>query len=109
MDSEKYKIILHCTLDNGILTFEDSYVLIRNMNELDSELNIDIKGNFYYNTDFEIQDIKGIIHINNLDNLYKYCKYKDIQIDKKIITERGILVGAERDCILGNDLTLEPI
>lgn len=98
MNSEKYNKIVKCTLKGIACNYIDSYVLVKNIDDLDSELNVDIKG-LCFNTDYKIENIENVIEINSLDELYEFCKSKEIWIDNQNITKVGLLVGAD-NCFL---------
>lgn len=98
MDSEKYNKIIKCTLRGKSCNYVESYVLVKDIKDLDSELNVDLKG-LCFNTDYEITDIEDIREIESLDELYEFCKNKEIWIDDRNITENGLLVGAD-SCFL---------
>ncbi len=104
--SNKYNKIIKCTLENNIQTYPDSYVLLDNNNDIDSELNIDLKG-LAFNTDFKIKDIEELHTIKNLNELYDFCKNHNIGIDKENITDLGLLVGANKEYLISNDLQID--
>lgn len=103
MDSERYNKIVKCTLKGIACNYIDSYVLVRNINDLESELNVDLKG-LCFNTDYQIEDIEKVIEINLLDELYEFCKSKEIWIDNQNITKIGLLVGADNCFLILKDL-----
>lgn len=103
MDSERYNKIVKCTLKGTACSYIDSYVLAKNINDLESELNVDLKG-LCFNTDYKIEDIKKVIEINSLDELYEFCKSKEIWIDNQNITKIGLLVGADNCFLILKDL-----
>lgn len=103
MNSEKYNKIIKCTLKGRACNYIDSYVLVKDMNDLESELNVDLKG-LCFNTDYKIENIENVIEIKSLDELYEFCKNKDICIDNKNITKVGLLVGADSCFLILKDL-----
>ncbi len=103
MDSERYNKIVKCTLKGIACNYIDSYVLVRNINDLESELNVDLKG-LCFNTDYQIEDIEKVIEINLLHELYEFCKSKEIWIDNQNITKIGLLVGADNCFLILKDL-----
>lgn len=104
--SNIYNQIIKCTLENSFQTYPDSYILLSTNNNLDSELNIDLKG-LCFNTDYEIKNITKICAIKNLNELYDFCRDNNIEIDKENITNSGLLVGANREYVILNDLQID--
>jgi len=105
METEKYNIIIKCTLVGRYDTYSNSYILLKDIEDLESEYNVDLKGDLCFNCDYNIENIKETIHINSLDELYKFCKQRQININKSYICKNGLLVGAERKYLINNDLT----
>lgn len=103
MDGEKYNKIIKCTLKGNYCNYIDSYVLVKDTEDLESELNVDLKG-LCFNTDYQIEDIENIIEINSLEDLYEFCKSKEIWINNQNITKVGLLVGADNCFLILNDL-----
>lgn len=103
MDNEKYNKIIKCTLKGISCNYIDSYVLVKNEDDLESELNVDLKG-LCFNTDYKIENIENVIEIKSLDELYEFCKNKDIWIDSQNITKVGLLVGADSSFLILKDL-----
>lgn len=107
MKSERYNKIVKCKLC-GIRyedeIYPDSYVLVKDINDLDSDLNIDIKGNLCFNTDFKIKDIEKVVEIKSLEDFYDFCKKNKIEIDKNNIHSKGLIVGGCKDYFIFNDL-----
>lgn len=103
MCNEKYNKIISCTLKGNSCNYIDSYVLVKDINDLENDLNVDLKG-LCFNTDYKIEDIKNIYDINSLDELYDFCKIKEIWINPMNTTEIGLLVGAERAYLILKDL-----
>lgn len=79
------------------------YILVNNINDLESKLNIDLK-EWCFNTDYQIEDVEKVIEINSLDELYEFCKSKEIWIDNQNITKVGLLVGADNCFLILKDL-----
>lgn len=105
MEQEKYNTIIRCTLVGQYKRYVNSYILLKDIKDLESDFNVDLTGNLCFNCDYSIEDIKETIHINSLEELYKFIKEKNIYIDKKCICENGLLVGAERKYLINKDLT----
>ena len=108
MRCEKYNKIVKCTLvgihyKNEV--YPDSFVLVKDINDLESELNVDLKGDLCFNTDFEIKNIEKIIEINSLEEFYDFCKKNEIEINKNYIHPKGLLVGGCKDYFIFNDLS----
>ncbi len=74
-------------------------MLVKNEDDLESELNVDLKG-LCFNTDYKIENIENVIEIKSLDELYEFCKNKDIWIDSQNITKVGLLVGADSSFLI---------
>lgn len=104
--SNIYNKIIKCTLENSFQAYPDSYILLATDNNLDSELNIDLKG-LCFNTDYAIKDITKICAIKDLNELYDFCRNNNIEINKENITNSGLLVGANREYIISNDLQID--
>ena len=105
MEQEKYNTIIRCKLTRYKEEYCGCYILLKDINDLESELNIDLKGNLCFNTDYKIEDIQEKIYINSLEELYSFCKERNIYMDKKCICDNGLLVGTERKYLINKDLT----
>lgn len=105
MEQEKYNTIIRCTLKGRYDIYTNSYILLKDINDLESEYNVDLKGNLCFNCCYDIENIRENIHINSLEELYEFCKKQSIDIDKNCICENGLLVGAERKYLINKDLT----
>jgi len=103
----KYNKIIECTMKSKYYKndiYPNSFLLIQDTDKLDSDMNIDLTGDFYFNTDFELYNVKVIKEINSLKELYEFCKDNNININKGLIHNNGILVGGSRDYFIFNDL-----
>ena len=93
MKNERYNKIVKCKLC-GIRhedeIYQGSYVLVKDMNDLDS--------------DFKIKDIEKVVEIKSLEDFYDFCKKNKIEIDKNNIHSKGLIVGGCKDYFIFNDL-----
>lgn len=93
MQDEKYKYIVKCSLKTSRDKFENQYLLVKNTNEFDTELEVDITGGFAFNCDFEVINPKIVKVLNSLEELQEFCKQKDIDIPKDRLSKQGLIVG----------------
>lgn len=108
-NEELYNKIIKCTLE-GIHykgdIFHNSYLLVRDINNLTSGLDVDLKGDLDFNTEFNVKNIEEVIEINSLKELYKFCEERSIAIDKRYVHEKGLIVGGSKDFLILNDLSV---
>jgi len=104
----KYNKIIKCTMKSKYYSndiYPNSFLLIQDINELDSDMNIDLSGDFFFNTDFSLDEVELIKEIGSLQELYDFCNENNIEIDESLIYEKGLLAGGGRDYFIFNNLT----
>lgn len=102
-----YNTIIRCVMiskNNENEKYPDSYLLIQDIDEPASDMDIDLKGDMCFNTDYLLDEVELIKEIKSLQELYEFCKEKNIEIDKDLIHEKGLLVGGGRDYFIFNNL-----
>jgi len=102
-----YNTIIRCTMIskyNEKEKYPDSYLLIKDIDEPASDMNIDLKGDMCFNTDYLLDKVELVKEIESLQELYDFCGEKKIEIDKTLIHEKGLLVGGGRDYFIFNNL-----
>lgn len=101
----KYNRIVSGTLTSlkGKETYKNQFILMQD-NKNFTDFDVDLTGDLFFNTDFEITEIISEIYINSLDELYMYCTINNVIIPKNYITEDGLICGGEKDYIINNDL-----
>ena len=104
---DKYEYIIKCTLQNNYEKFENQYLLVKDTKELDTNFEIDLTGNFYFNCDYEVINPKVVKKVNNISELIEFCERNKIEIPKTAIKGNSIIAGGE-DGLLIND-KLEPV
>lgn len=102
-----YNTIIRCTMiskNNENEKYPDSYLLIKDIDEPASDMDIDLKGDLCFNTEFSLNEVELIKKIESLQELYDFCNEKNIKLDKSLIHEKGLLVGGGRDYFIFNNL-----
>ena len=102
-----YNTIIRCTMIskyNEKEKYPDSYLLIQDIEAPASDMDIDLKGDFCFNTYFDLDKVEFVKNINSLQELYDFCKEKNIEIRESLIHEKGLLVGGGRDYFIFNNL-----
>ncbi len=107
--SERYTYIFQCTLSNSKDTYDNQFLLVKNPNELNTDFEIDLKGEFCFNCAFEVVKSKLIATINSMEDLREFCQNNDISIPKERIRENGFIAGGSIDEGLFINNNLEPI
>lgn len=98
--------ILECTIKNNLEIHEDSPLLVCTS---DHAKEIDIINDFNFNDSYEIIDVTNCIHLDSLEDLYKYILSNNIFVNAERFTERGILVGEGADTLIRSNLRAEKI
>ena len=102
----KYNKIVNGTLADlktGKEIYNNQFILMQD-NKNFTDFDVDLTGDLFFNTDFEITEIISETYINSLDELYHYCTANKVTIPKHYITKNGLICGGEKDYIINNDL-----
>lgn len=106
-ENDSYKYIIKCTLSNSFKIFENQYLLVKDFKNLNTELEIDLTGGFYFNCDYEVIEPKLVKEIKNIKELLEFCKEQNIKVPDTAIKGDSIIVGGENGLLIDNNL--EPI
>ena len=101
---EKYKYIIKCSLVSDREEFKDQYLLVKNPNELDTQFEIDLTGDFCFNCSFEVVNPKLVKIINSKDELLEFCNQLNIPVSRDYIREDGFLASGTDGLLINNNL-----
>ena len=107
--NEKYSYIFECTLSSTRDTYKNQFLLVKNPNKLNTDFEIDLKGDFCFNCDYKVVKPKLVTIINSIDDLKEFCKCNDIKIPETRIKENGFIAGGSIEDGLFINNNLEPI
>lgn len=106
LEQEKgfYRYIFECTLESNNKRFEHQYLLVKEPNDLNTNLEIDLTGGFQFNCDFEIINPKLIRVIENLQDLFSFCYEHKIYIPNDSLIFGGFVAGGGNGLFINGDL-----
>ena len=106
-ENEKYCYIFKCDLEGhrGEI-YKNQYLLVNNPNDLQTDFEIDLKGDFYFNCSCEIINPKLVQTISTIDELKQFCQIHNIEIPNEAIRKNGIVAGGEDGLVINNKLEL---
>ncbi len=102
----QYNKIVNGTLTDlktGKEVYKNQFILTQD-NKNFTDFDVDLTGDLFFNTDFEITETISETYINSLDEFYQYCINNNITIPQQYITENGLICGGEKDYIIDNNL-----
>jgi len=100
---KNYNKIIKCTLNDGVTKYTNCHIILEaNRNLLN--MDIELTGDLFFNTECKIEDIQKETQIKTLTDIYKYCEKHKINLSKKAIKENGLLCGGTRDYIINDEL-----
>lgn len=104
--SEKYQYIVKCNLVNSSDEYKNQYLLVKDLNNLESQMEIDLKGDLCFNCCFKVRFPKIIDLINSFQDLKEFCNKNNIVIPKERVSNNGIIFGAdiESGLLINNNL-----
>ena len=79
---------------------------MNNPNDLQTDFEIDLKGDFYFNCSCEIINPKLVQTISTIDELKQFCQIHNIEIPNEAIRKNGIVAGGEDGLVINNKLEL---
>lgn len=106
---ERYNYIFECTLSYFSDTYKNQFLLVKNPNDLYTDFEIDLKGNFGFNCDYEVIKPKLVATIHSVEDLKQFCKNNNIMIPEERIKENGFIAGGSVEEGLFINNNLEPI
>lgn len=110
---KRYYQIIKCDLKGGIGGhYKDCYLLTSPEIEVDSGLEIELSGDFCFNTEYKTTNRRLAGYTESFNELMEFCKEHDIEVPveclavpKELVSLGGKLqVGGERDYILNEKL-----
>lgn len=78
-----------------------SYIL---KNKDDTSFNVDLTDGCFFIDCYEIEKVTAKFMVENIQDVYDFCKEKNIEIEKTRLKKDGILAGGEVDYFINNDL-----
>lgn len=103
-EKDKYKHIILCNLQGNNKEFEDQFLLVRDLDTLNSNFEIDLTGGFYFNCDYKVQYPVLVKTISTLKELLDFCSERNIQIPKDVIRKNGFVAGGENGMFINDNL-----
>ena len=104
----RYNQIVLCDLvdvSGDGTTFKDCYLLTGDGVEIDEGLEVDLSGDFCFNTEFASTNRVVLGAIHTVDELVDFCERRDIHVPAKCLEREGCLcVGAGDDYVLDASL-----
>lgn len=106
LEQEKglYRYIFECTLESNDKKFEHQFLLVKEPNDLNTNLEIDLTGGFEFNCDFKVVEPKLVKVLDNLQDLFSFCYEHKIYIPKESMIFEGIVAGGENGLFINADL-----
>lgn len=100
-----YKYILRCDLVSEIPgdSYKNQYLLVEDLFNR-SEFDIDLKGNCCFNWSYNAEFPELMREVNSLEEVKEFCKTYDIDISNNLTKDGCLIIGANRDQIIANDL-----
>lgn len=106
-EKDKYSYIFECTLKSNNKKYEQQYLLVKDPNDLNSELAIDLKGNLYFNCEYTVINSRLVKTVENMQDLLNFCDENNIRLPKECVNKDGIIAGGPHGLYIDN--RLEPI
>lgn len=92
-ENERYSYIFECTLESNSKKYEHQFLLVKNPNDLETNLEIDLIGRFNFNCDYNVVNPKLVQIINSKDELQGFCEKHNINIPEGCIRKDGLIVN----------------
>ncbi len=105
----RYDRIDKATLSADKKSFKDQYILTGA--DVPPEFEVDMVGNYDFNTEYDILDREKVCDIRSLDDVMAFIKEHNIEtpVTMNLVSADGIvtgmLVGGEKDCMILSDLS----
>lgn len=103
----KYNKIVKCDLEgiSSVDYYENCYLLTGDNVEVDEGLEVELTGEFYFNTEFKSLNREEVATVDSIDELVDFCKKHDISVPSECHSvECCLFVGGGRDYVLDNGL-----
>lgn len=99
----QYTKLLICTLSDGKVKFDDQILLINDESN-DSDYWIDFTGDFLFNLDFEIIEIKETIEVESILEIEKILNEKMVTFQSDRINNNCLFIGSEKSFVVNENL-----
>lgn len=104
LEKDKYKYIILCNLQGNNKEFENQFLLVRELDTLNSNFEIDLTGGFYFNCDYKVQYAVLVKTISTMKELVDFCTERNIEIPKDVIRKNGFVVGGKEGLFVDENL-----
>ena len=85
--------------------YENCYLLTGDDVEPDGELEVELTGELFFNTEFRGLNREVVATVNNIDELIEFCNKHDISIPDACCSREGYLyVGGDREYVIDAEL-----
>lgn len=103
-EKDKYKYIILCNLQGNNKEFENQFLLVRNLDTLNSNFEIDLTGGFYFNCDYKVQYPVLVRTISTMKELLDFCLERNIEIPKDVMKKNGFVAGGKEGLFIDENL-----
>lgn len=103
-EKDKYKHIILCNLQGNNKEFENQFLLVRDLETLNSNFEIDLTGGFYFNCDYKVQYPVLVKTISTVKELLDFCSERNIEIPKDVMRKNGFVAGGKEGLFIDENL-----
>lgn len=103
-EKDKYKYIILCNLQGNNKEFENQFLLVRDLDTLNSNFEIDLTGGFYFNCDYKVQYPVLVKTISTMKELLDFCLERNIEIPKDVMKKNGFVAGGKEGLFIDENL-----
>lgn len=100
----KYEEIWVVDLESDGEVHKNCIILKDCSNEEITGFDVDLTGDFWFNTSFKYLKIKSKSAVSTLKAVIQYCDDKKVEIRKELLKNDGLIVGGERDFLINDVL-----
>lgn len=101
---ERYRYVFECTLEISSKKYEHQYLLVKEPNDLETNMEIDLTGGFAFNCDYKVTNPMLVQIVNTIKELEEFCQAHNIKIPKECITRDGIIASGPNGLLINNNL-----